>query len=269
MILIAAALAVLGLLLAARHLGPLIALLRAAGEMVLVVFELLLQAIKLERVALSALLTRSWQVLRAPQGPGPATGNYWPGWDALGRLSAAVLLGVMVAADYLLVAAPLGDLLGLALPPCPINAPLGLLYVAMGVTLSIAWADACGVSPTGESLLFSRLRDEARGRLATWLGWAVVLVLLDGLLLLGWSVETLLGIDTSGSAAVFLMLSALLGTAALIVALLPALHAPAVVWVFALAALYVLLFLFGTALWAATFLLARVVRGGRAVYGDD
>jgi hypothetical protein len=267
MILLVAALVVLGLLLIAHVHGHVIALLRAAGEMVLGVFDALLHAIEQLRQGLSALSTRAWEGLRNHHGRGRTT-DYWAGWAALVPLIAAVLVGMMVAADYLL-AVRIGYLLGL--PPHPINAPLldrllGVLYVTMGVTLGIAWADAHGVSPAGESLFFSRLDEGARRRLAKWLRWAVVLVLVDAVVLMLWSVQAaLLSINDPVSAGVFLMLFAVLVNGALIAAMLPALHVPAIVWVFALAVLYVLLFLAETALWGAAFVLAHIVAVGEAV----
>jgi hypothetical protein len=268
MILIVAALVVLGLLLIAHIHGPVIALLRAAGEMVLGVFEALLHAIEQLRLGLSALSTRAWEGLRNHHGHDRTTGDYWAGWAALVPLIAAVLVGMMVAADYLL-AVRIGYLLGL--PPRPINAPLldkllGVLYVTMGVTLGIAWADAHGVSPAGESLFFSRLDEGARRRLGKWLRWAVVLVLVDAVVLMLWSVQAaLLSINDPVSAGVFLMLFAVLVNGALIAAMLPALHVPAVVWVFGLAALYVLLFLAETVVWGVAFVLAHIVAVGEAV----
>jgi hypothetical protein len=236
--------------------------------MLLGVFEALLHAIEQLRQGLSALSLRAWEGLRNHRGRARTTDDYWAGWAALVPLIAAVLVAMMVAADYLL-AVRIGYLLGL--PPRPINAPLldkllGVLYVTMGVTLGIAWADAHGVSPAGESLFFSRLDEGARRRLAKWLRWAIVLVLVDAVVLMLWSVQAaLLSINDPVSAGVFLMLFAVLVNGALIAAMLPALHVPAVVWVFALAALYVLLFLAETALWGAAFVLAHIVAVGEAV----
>src|ERR671928_83241 len=78
MILIVAALVVLGLLLIAHIHGPVIALLRAAGEMVLGVFEALLHAIEQLRQGLSTLSTRAWEGLRNHHGRDRTTDDYWP-----------------------------------------------------------------------------------------------------------------------------------------------------------------------------------------------
>src|SRR5919197_5589258 len=117
MILMVAALVVLGLLLLAHIHGHVIALLRAAGEMLLGIFEALLHAIEQLRQGLSTLSARAWEGLRNHHGRDRTTDDYWAGWAALVPLIAAVLVAMMVAADYLL-AVRIGYLLGL--PPRPI-----------------------------------------------------------------------------------------------------------------------------------------------------
>lgn len=253
--------AILLALLVAHLRHHLVDVLRAAGEAALGVFAAILHGIVHMLDGVSLLLSRAWRGLRDHYGPTKDSIDHWAGWSAILPLIALGLLIVNVAAEYTF-ASRIGYMLGL--PPNTnihlLDSLLGVLYVSMMATIAWGLADCHNLTPSGHSILWARLSDEGRARVAKWLLFAFALVLFDAIVLAWWSAEAALaGVNDIPLATLFLIVFSLLIAVAEAIVALPALAAVGVLWAFALSILLLALFLLGTALWVIAYILARLV----------